>query len=81
YKDGTFRLDSIGAFIRKHLMGRAFPIGVGLAVGYWAGEPTILAAALYTAETVASIKQSLQPSPPDAEEVEISEAVNPIPQD
>lgn len=84
FRDGTFRLDSVGAFIRKHLMGRVFPIGTALALGYWSGEmlltiPGLAAAAIYVAETAGSIKTSLVP--PGGDEVEVNEAVNPIPQD
>lgn len=85
-RDGTFALDAIGAFIRKHLAGRVFPIGVALVAGYYSGEalltvPGLAAAAIYVAETAASVKGSLLP-PPDSAKVEATEVaveVNPVP--
>jgi hypothetical protein len=70
-RDGTFALDAVGAFIRKHLAGRVTPIGLALLAGYLADEPMLLipgiaAAAIYVAETAGSVKGSLMP-PPDSE--------------
>lgn len=63
-RDGTFALDSVAAFVRKHLLGRVFPIGLMLVVGYLSGNlamNTAAAAALtaYAAETMASIYASI----------------------
>jgi hypothetical protein len=86
-RDGSFALDAVGAFIRKHLLGRVFPIGVALALGYYSGEilltvPGLAAAAVYVAETAASIKGSLLPPAESAATVENAAlAQNPIPQD
>jgi hypothetical protein len=87
-RDGTFALDAVGAFIRKHLLGRVFPIGVALVAGYYSGEPLLTipglaAAAIYVAETAASVKGSLLP-PAATEEVEEENpavTINPIPTD
>lgn len=71
-RDGTFALDSIAAFLRKHIAGRVFPIWMLLFVGHYAAWSPIagvnvisglgLAAALaYIAETVGSIMASWGP--------------------
>jgi hypothetical protein len=86
-RDGTFAMDAVAAFIRKHLMGRVFPIGVALALGYWAGDafltvPGLAAAAAYLAETAASVKGSLvPPAESQVKELEAEVEVNPIPTD
>lgn len=63
-RDGTFALDAVAAFVRKHLMGRVFPIGVLAVVGYATGDPVMIAAGAaaltaYAVETVGSIYGSL----------------------
>lgn len=86
-KDGTFAVDAVAAFLRKHLVGRVLPISLLAFVGYWASDAlmtTAAAAALtaYAAETLGSIYGSI--NPPAASEVKETEAeveVNPIPQD
>lgn len=64
-RDGVFALDSLAAFVRKHLMGRVFPIGTLAVVGYLTGNlamNTAAAAALtaYALETMGSIYASIQ---------------------
>jgi hypothetical protein len=87
-RDGTFALDALAAFLRKHLWGRVAPIGVLLIVGYFGGEGigqlflagAVAAAAAYVAETAASVWGNV--SPPKASEVQevnVAEEVNPIP--
>lgn len=63
-RDGVFALDSVAAFVRKHLLGRVFPLGTMLVLGYLSGNlamNTAAAAALtaYAVETMASIYQSI----------------------
>lgn len=73
-RDSTFTLDSVAAFLRKHLMGRVLPVSILAAVGYITADQIMIAAAAatltaYTAETLASIYSSLtvstQPIPQD----------------
>lgn len=65
YQDQIFALDAIGAFIRKHLLGRVFPLTL-LAIAGWAtgsvGINTAAAAALtaYYAETIGSVYAALK---------------------
>jgi hypothetical protein len=59
-RDGTFEWQALGAWIRKHLMGRVSMIGVGLLAAYYTGNAAmmtaaILAATAYGAETAASL--------------------------
>ena len=63
-RDGVFALDSVAAFLRKHLLGRVLPLGTLLVVGYLTGNlamNTAAAVALtaYAAETMASIYASI----------------------
>lgn len=63
-RDGTFALDAVAAFVRKHLLGRVFPVAVLAIMGYLTGDVVMnatAAAALtaYAAETVGSIYGSL----------------------
>lgn len=68
-RDGTFSLDSIAAFLRKHIAGRVAPLGVLMLLGYFGGGTLgqlFLASAVagltaYAAETAASIWGNLQP--------------------
>ncbi len=58
--DNVLALDAIGAFIRKHLMGRVLPIALLLIAGWLSADVTINAAGAaalmaYTGETVASL--------------------------
>lgn len=59
-RNGTFALDSVAAFLRKHVLGRVLPLGVLLVTGYLTGDVTMntfAAAGLtaYAAETMASV--------------------------
>ena len=79
-RDGTFSLDALAAFLRKHLLGRVLPASTLAVVGYYTEAPAMIAAAVvaltaYAAETLASIYDSLRPATGTAAEV------NPIPQD
>lgn len=87
-RDGTFALDAIAAFLRKHIAGRVAPIGVLLLLGYFGGgtigdlflASAIASAAAYTAETASSILGNL--SPPKATvvaEANPAAVVNPVP--
>lgn len=63
FRDGTFSLDAVAAFLRKHIAGRVAPIAFLLALGYYAGQPALSAigaagAAAYTLETIGSIRAS-----------------------
>jgi len=86
-RDGTFALDAVAAFVRKHLLGRVLPIGLLAVVGYASGDAvmsTAAAAALtaYAAETLGSIYGSIKPPAPSVEaEENPAELVNPIPVD
>lgn len=86
-RDGTFSLDAVAAFLRKHIAGRVGPLGVLLLLGYYGG-PTMgslfMASAIagltaYAAETAASIWGNL--NPPKESDVKEGTAVNPIPED
>ena len=63
FRDGTFRLDSLAAYLRKHIAGRVAPIGLLLGLGYFGHVDALTtigfaSAALYAAETVGSIRTS-----------------------
>ena len=87
-KDGTFAIDAIAAFLRKHIMGRVAPLTTLAVAAHYSGDPVMLATAaggltLYAAETLGSIYGSLNPPAPSvaaAEGAELYEP-NPIPQD
>lgn len=64
---GSFALDAIGAFIRKHLLGRVLPLSLLVLVGYLTGDLAINSAAagaltVYAIETMASIRASITES-------------------
>jgi len=64
-RDGTFALDAVAAFVRKHLLGRVFPIGLLAGMSYLTGDAVMAAAAIaaltaYAAETLASIYGSIR---------------------
>jgi len=66
-RDGTFAIDAVAAFVRKHLLGRVLPVSILATVGYLSGDQVMIAAAAaaltaYAAETLASIYQSIKPS-------------------
>lgn len=63
-RDGTFALDAVAAFLRKHLVGRVLPVSVLAFAGYTTGDPLMTGAAVaslaaYAAETLASIYGSI----------------------
>ena len=63
-RDGTFALDAVAAFVRKHLLGRVFPVSVLAIAGYLTGDLAMNAAAAaaltaYAVETMGSIYGSL----------------------
>jgi hypothetical protein len=73
-RDGTFQLDSVAAFIRKHILGRVFPIWLLMFVGYVTQSLVIPGvdwplfstfgtglALIYIAETIGSIMRSWGP--------------------
>ena len=86
-RDGTFAVDAIAAFLRKHIMGRVLPASTLAVAGYYSNQPAMIAAAgvaltAYAAETLGSIYGSLNPpAQSEAREALPAEAVNPIPQD
>lgn len=88
-RDGTFALDAIAAFVRKHILGRVAPIGTLLVVGYFAGPSgtvfiggAIIAAAAYVTETAASILGNINPpAPSDVKATNAAANVNPVPVD
>jgi hypothetical protein len=86
-RDGSFTLDALAAFVRKHLLGRVAPIGTLLALGYFNNDVVmttagVAAGAAYVAETLGSIYGSIKP-PQEAPAAVESAAMagNPIPQD
>lgn len=89
-RDGTFQLDALAAFLRKHIWGRVAPVGTLLVLGYFGGDTVgqlFMASALaagtaYAAETASSILGNLNPpkeSDVAAKEINAAEAVNPVP--
>jgi hypothetical protein len=87
FRDGTFALDSLAAFVRKHLLGRVLPVSLLAITAYVTGDAAMAAAAIgalgaYTVETLASIYGSVRPPAPSVvAESKPAEAVNPVPQD
>lgn len=67
-RDGSFSIDQIAAFLRKHIWGRVAPIGTLLVLGYFGGEAigqlfmasAVAAGTAYAAETAASIVDNLR---------------------
>jgi hypothetical protein len=87
-RDGTFALDALAAFLRKHIWGRVAPIGTLLIVGYFGGDAigqlflagALAAAAAYVAETASSVLGNINPPKPSAvAETKPAELVNPVP--
>lgn len=89
-RDGTFAMDAIAAFVRKHIAGRVAPIATLLIVGYFGGETgqlflasAVAASAAYVAETASSIWGNLAPPKPSEEPQTKAEAkatdLNPVP--
>lgn len=63
-KDGTFDGAVVAAFVRKHILGRVFPIATLLAGGYFLNDGVILSGAIasagvYTVETVSGLLGSI----------------------
>lgn len=88
FRDGTFALDAIAAFLRKHIMGRVAPIGTLLVVGYFGGAAgqlflvgAVAAAAAYAAETASSVWGNVNPPKPSdvVAATNPAEATNPVP--
>lgn len=86
-KDGTFAIDAVAAFLRKHIMGRVAPLTALAVAAYYTNDPIMLSTAAaglvaYAAETIGSIYGSV--NPPAASVTQEHEAmveINPIPQD
>lgn len=83
-RDGSFALDAVAAFVRKHLLGRVFPVGTLAIMGYISGDLAMNAAAAaaltaYAVETMGSIYGSLNPA--KGLPAEVATDVNPIPTD
>ncbi len=90
-RDGTFSVDALAAFLRKHIWGRVAPIGTLLAIGYFGGDTIgqlflasgVASAVAYAAETASSVLGNL--NPPKASDVEAAappttaELLNPVP--
>jgi len=86
-RDGTFAMDAVAAFVRKHIAGRVAPIATLLVVGYFGGESgqlflagAIASSAAYVAETASSIWGNLNP-PKDVVSKASADAakINPVP--
>lgn len=65
YQDKTLALDQVAAFLRKHVLGRVFPLTLLVIASYASGDlaATTAAAAgltLYAAETMASVYAALR---------------------
>lgn len=88
-RDGTFALEAIAAWVRKHVAGRVGPIGFLLVLAYFGGPTGIVfaagaitAGAAYVTETVASVWGNISPpKAADVKDVSAAAALNPIPQD
>lgn len=88
-RDGTFALDALAAFVRKHIFGRVAPIALLLLAGYFGGAAgqifiagALAAAAAYVAETAASIWGNVNPPKESDVKAETPAAtVNPVPTD
>lgn len=87
-RDGTFALDAVAAFLRKHVLGRVAPLAALLIGGYISGDALLLTFAAggltaYAAETLSSIKGNIVPPKPSEEPPTKAEAaaevLNPIP--
>lgn len=86
-KDGTFSLDALAAFLRKHLVGRVFPLATLLGLGYFGGPAgqifvpfAIAGLTAYAAETISSVKGNfLPPKPSDVKDDSLAAETNPVP--
>jgi hypothetical protein len=89
-RDGTFALDAVAAFLRKHIWGRVAPIGTLLVLGYFGGDTigqlfmasALAASVAYAAETASSILGNLNPpKESDVKEETPAAALNPVPEE
>lgn len=87
-RDGTFAMDALAAFLRKHLIGRVAPLAVLLGGAYISGDQVLSVFAIggltaYAAETVSSVLGNISPPKPSAEPNTPAEAraevLNPVP--
>ena len=86
-RDGTFAIDAVAAFLRKHLAGRVAPLTALAVAAHYSGDPVMLATAsaglvAYAAETLGSIYGSI--NPPKASEEEKAAGytgLQPVPED
>jgi len=67
FRDGTFAVDALAAFVRKHLLGRVFPISLMAIVAFYSNDGFMTAAAAaaltaYAAETLGSVYDSIRTS-------------------
>ena len=89
FRDGTFALDAVAAFLRKHILGRVAPLGTMLVIGYFGGDQgtlilpfAIAGLVAYAAETIASIKGNLAPpKESDIKDTSAAAALNPVPEE
>jgi len=85
--DGTFALDAIAAFLRKHILGRVAPLATLLVVGYFGGQAgqvflagAIAGSAAYVAETAASVWGNIRPPKANVTAAATPAAIaNPVP--
>jgi hypothetical protein len=90
-RDGTFTLDALAAFLRKHVAGRVAPIALLLVVGYFGGDvigqlfmaSAVASALAYVAETGASVLGNLNPPKGGDVQAAVNPAaiINPVPKD
>lgn len=83
-RDGSFAIDAVAAFVRKHLLGRVLPVSILVTTGYLTGDQVMIAAGAaaltaYAAETLGSIYSSIRPT--EGEESTVRVETNPIPTD
>lgn len=84
-RDGTFALDAVAAFVRKHLLGRVFPIGTLLIAAYLTHDAFMTTAAAaagaaYVAETLGSVYGSIRPPAASVTAGQNpAEIINPVP--
>ena len=66
FRDDTFSLAHVAAFLRTHAAGRVAPIGALLAIGWFGQQPALTAigmgaATAYALETIGSIRANWIP--------------------
>jgi len=84
-RDGSFAVDALAAFLRKHLVGRVLPVSLLAITGYYTGNQVMIAAAAasltaYSVETLGSIYDSIR-TPTMAKVESENWDPNPIPTD